>query len=79
MIKFTKSVKVLVTWLCLTLYYPIDSVRLFCLWDSPGKNTRLGCHSLLQGIFPTQGSNPHLLHWQVDSLPLSHQTSCISP
>ena len=27
-----------------------------------------GCHFLLQGIFPTQGSNQHLLHWQVDSL-----------
>ena len=27
------------------------------------------------GIFPDQGSNPHLLHWQVDSLPLSHQGS----
>ena len=41
--------------------------------DSPGKNTRMGCHSLLQGIVPTQGSNPCLLcfqHWQVDSLPL---------
>ena len=31
----------------------------------------MGCHFLLQGIFPTQGSNPHLLHWQVGSLPLS--------
>ena len=28
-----------------------------CLWDSSGKNTGVGCHSLLQGIFPTQGSN----------------------
>ena len=36
------------------------------------KNTGLGCHFLLQGIFPTQESNPHLLHWQADSLPLSH-------
>ena len=39
------------------------------------KNTGAGCHSLLQGIFLTQGSNPHLLclwHWQMDSLPLSH-------
>ena len=27
------------------------------------------------GIFPTQGSNPHFLHWQADSLPLSHQGS----
>ena len=34
-----------------------------------------GCHFLLQGIFPTQGSNPCLLHWQVDSLPLSHEGS----
>ena len=28
--------------------------------DSPGKNTGVGCHVLLQGIFPTQGLNPHL-------------------
>ena len=33
----------------------------------------MGCHFLLQGIFPTQGSKPHLLHWQAGSLPLSHQ------
>ena len=42
--------------------------------DSPGKNTGMGCHALLQGIFPTQGSNPHLLcllNWQVGSLPLA--------
>ena len=31
------------------------------LWDSPGKNTGVGCHFLLQGIFPTQGLNLHLL------------------
>ena len=30
--------------------------------DSPGKNTGVGCHALSQGIFPTQGSNPGLLH-----------------
>ena len=35
----------------------------------------MGCHFLLQGIFPTQGSNPHLLYRQADSLPLSHQGS----
>ena len=43
-------------------------------WDSPGKNTGVGCHALLQGIFLTQGSNPRLLcllHWQVGSLPLT--------
>ena len=44
-----------------------------CPWDSPGKNTGVGCHVLLQGIFPTQGWNQRLLtfnlHWQVGSLP----------
>ena len=35
----------------------------------------VGCHFLLQGIFLTQGWNLHLLHWQEDSLPLSHQGS----
>ena len=33
-----------------------------CPWDSPGKNTEVGCHALLQGIFPTQEWNPCLLH-----------------
>ena len=37
-----------------------------------------GCHFLLQGIFWTQGSNSHLRHWQVDSLPLRHQGSQFS-
>ena len=41
-------------------------------WDFPGNNTGVGFHSLLQGIFPTQGSNPHLLHWEADSLPQSY-------
>ena len=38
------------------------------------QETRVGCHALLQGIFPSQGSNLHflgLLHWQVGSLPLA--------
>ena len=39
------------------------------LWNSPGQNTGVDSHSLLQGIFPTQGSNPGLPHWQADSLP----------
>ena len=41
--------------------------------DSPGKNNGVGCHTLLQGIFPTQVSNLHLLcllYWRVGSLPL---------
>ena len=44
--------------------------RLLCPWDSPGKNTGVGCHFLLQGIFQTKGLNPHLwclLHCQADS------------
>ena len=48
--------------------------RLLCLWNFSGKNTGVGCHFLLRGIFPTQGSNPHLLcplDWQADSLPLA--------
>ena len=42
-----------------------------CPWDFQGKYTRVGCHFLLQGMFPTQGSNLHLLHWQAGSLPLA--------
>ena len=38
----------------------------------PGKNTGVGFHFLLQGIFLTEGSNPHLLHWQADSSPPHH-------
>ena len=44
-------------------------------WGSPGKNTGVGCHFLLQGIFPTQGSNPGLLHWRQTLYRLSHQGS----
>ena len=36
----------------------------------------MGCHFLLQGTFLTQGENPRLPHWQVDSLPRSHLGSC---
>ena len=47
---------------CLTLrLYELRPARLLCLWDFPGKNPGVGCHFLLQGIFPTQGSNPRLL------------------
>ena len=48
---------------CPTLCKPVDC-RLLCPGDSPGKNTGVGCHFLLQGIFPTQGSNPGLPHWR---------------
>ena len=40
---------------------------------SPGKNIGVGCHALLQGIFPTQGSNPGLLHCRRILYRLSHQ------
>ena len=64
----------------------LSSVQLFryCTdCSSPGSSVRgisqakywSGCHFLLQGIFLTQGLKLHLLHWQVDSLPLSHQGS----
>ena len=59
-------------WLFATLW--TVTARLLCPWNSPGKNTGVGCHALLQGIFLTQGSNPyllHLLHWQVGSLALA--------
>ena len=39
----------------------LQPARLLCLWNFPSKNTGVGCHFLLQGIFPTQGLNPHLL------------------
>ena len=51
------------------------ATRLLCLWDFPDKNAGVHYHFLLQGIFLTQGSNPCLLPWQADSLPLSHQGS----
>ena len=53
--------------------YGLQPARLLCPWNSPGKNTGVGCYVLFQGIFLTQGSNPSLLgllHWQVGSLSL---------
>ena len=46
--------------------------RRLCPWDLPGKDTVVGCHFLLQKIFPTQGLIPCLQHWQAGTLPLSH-------
>ena len=43
----------------------LQPTRLLCPWDSPGKNTGVGCHSLLQGIFSTQGQNLDLQHRRV--------------
>ena len=67
----------LVTQLCPTVCDPTDcslpdsSVH----GDSPGKHTGVGCHALLQGIFPTQGSNPDLPHCMQFLYHLSHQES----
>ena len=60
--------------LCPTPWQPrgLQPARLLCPWDFPDKNTGVGCHFLLQGIFLSQGSNLCLLLWQVGSLPVSH-------
>ena len=61
------------------LFYLLHRVQLFCnsmdcsppgfSMGFPKQEYRVGCHFLLQGIFPTQGSNLHPLYWQADSLP----------
>ena len=67
-------VYVLVAQLCLTLCNPMDCSKPgFTVWNSPGMNTGVGSHSLLQGIFPTQGSNLGLLHCKQILYCLSHQ------
>ena len=67
-----------VTKSCPTLYDPTEPTRLLCPWDSPGKNTGVGCHFLLQGIFLMQGSNhvscigrQVLYHWTTWEAPFS--------
>ena len=47
----------------------LQPTRFLSPWNSPGKNTGVGCHSLLQGIFLTQGWRLGFLHWKADSLP----------
>ena len=54
----------------------LNRVLLFAIpWNSPGKNTGVGSHSLLQGIFPTQGLNSGVPHCRWILYPLSHQGS----
>ena len=55
-----------------TLCDPMDT---WGLWNSPGQNTGVGSLSLLRGIFPTQGSNPGLLHCRRILYQLSHKRS----
>ena len=65
--------KVKVAQSCPTLCDPTDYI--YTPWDSPGQNTGVGSLFLLQGIFPTQGSNPDLLHCRWILYQLSHQES----
>ena len=67
--------KVIVTQLCLPLCDPVDCSRPgSSVHEIPkGKNTGVGCHFLLQGIFATQGSNPALQHCRWSLYHLSHQ------
>ena len=74
---------VLVALWCPILLQPCGLLptRLLCLWDSPGKNKGVVCHFLLQGIFPTQGLNLHLVclsHCRWILYPLNHQGSLSS-
>ena len=62
---------------CPTLWNPMDCCpgRLLCPWDPLGKNTGVGCHAFLQGIFPTRGLNPcllSLLHYRQILYPLKY-------
>ena len=72
---------VLRVYTCLLIYsvvsdslwpHGLEPTRFLCPWDLREKNTGVDCHFFLQGIFPTQGSNSHLLLWQADSLLPSH-------
>ena len=66
------KVNVSISQSCLTLCHPMDWAL---PWNSPGKNTGVGCHSFLQGIFSTQGSNLGVLHCRQLLSHLSHQGS----
>ena len=80
-LKVIPSVLVLVTQSCPTLCNPhrLLPASLLCPWDSPGKNTAVDCHALLQEIFPTQWSNPCLQHCRQILYCLSHQGSLLIP
>ena len=70
----SEKVKVLVTVVSDSFRpHGLQPTRLLCPWDSPGKNMAVGSHILLQGIFPTQGSNPGLLGCRQIFYHLSHQ------
>ena len=60
---------------CSVVSVSLPPHRLYSLWNSPGQNTGVGSLSFLQGIFPTQGSNPGLLHCRRILYRLSHKGS----
>ena len=60
---------------CSVVSDSLQTHRLYSSWNSPGQNTGVGSLSLLQGIFPTQGSNPGLLHYRWILYQLSYQGS----
>ena len=63
LLQHLEKVEVFVVQSFLTLQpHGLQPTKLLGRWDSPGKNTGVGCHFPLQGIFPTQGLNPHLLY-----------------
>ena len=71
---------ILVEWSCSVVSDPLwphglSPTRLLHPWDFPGKSTGVGCHFLLQEIFPTQGLNPALPHCRQMLYHLSHQGS----
>ena len=55
--------------------YKLQPAWLLCAWNSPGQNTGVGSHSLLQGIFPTQWLSPGLLHCRLILYQLSQRGS----
>ena len=71
------AVLCLVAQSCLTLCHPLGCSQLGSSvhGDSPGKNTGVNCHALLQRIFPTQGLNPGLWHCRQTLYHLNHQGS----
>ena len=69
---YQRSPKVLISHVRLFVT-PWIVARLFCPWNSPGKNTGVSSHCLLQGTFLTQGSNPSLLPCRQILYHLSHQ------
>ena len=66
-----------VKWKSLSRVWLFATPWLYSSWNSPGQNTGVGSHFLLQGIFPTQGSNPGLLHCRPILYQLSHRGSLI--